>query len=63
VANSVLLGGYAAKHCPVRVHNDFSPSVPTTEWLPSPEDQLRLDAGNAFEVAVFTHLTALHPGC
>jgi hypothetical protein len=59
----VLLGGYAAKRCPVRVHNDLSPAVQTLEWVPSPEDQARLDAGRAFEAAVFTQLMALHPGC
>jgi predicted RecB family nuclease len=63
VTYPVLLGGYAAKHCPVRVHNDFSPSVPTLQWEPSPEDQLRLDAGIAFEAAVFARLRELHPGC
>ena len=57
----VLLGGYAAKQCPVRVQNDFLPLVPTLEWVPSPEDQARLDAGIAFERNVFEELTALHP--
>jgi predicted RecB family nuclease len=63
VTNPVLLGGYAAKRCPVRVHNDVSPAVQTLKWVPSPEDQVRLDAGRAFEVAVFARLTALHPSC
>ena len=63
MTNPVLLGGYAAKRCPVRVHNDVSPAVQTLEWVPSPEDQARLDAGKAFEAAVFAQLTALHPGC
>lgn len=63
MTNPVLLGGYAAKHCPVRVHNDLSPAVPTLDWMPSPEDQARLDAGKAFEVAVFAQLMALHPDC
>jgi len=63
VTHPVLLGGYAAKHCPVRVHNDFSPAVPTLQWEPSPEDQLRLDAGIAFEAAVFARLRALNPNC
>ena len=57
----VLLGGYAAKQCPVRVQNDFLPLVPTLEWVPSPEDQARLDAGIAFERNVFADLAALHP--
>ena len=63
VVESVLLGGYAAKRCPVRVHNDFSPAVQTLEWVPSQEDQARLDAGRAFEAAVFAQLTALHSDC
>lgn len=57
----VLLGGYAAKQCPVRVHNNFSPTVPTLHWKPSPEDQVRLDAGVAFESTVFERLRSLHP--
>ena len=63
MTNPVLLGGYAAKRCPVRVHNDVSPAVPTLEWVPSPEDQARLDAGKGFEATVFAQLTALHPDC
>jgi hypothetical protein len=63
VTNPVLLSGYAAKRCPVRVHNDFSPVVQTLEWVPSPEDQARLDAGKAFEAAVFARLMSLHPDC
>ena len=63
MTNPVLLGGYAAKRCPVRVHNDVSPAVQTLEWVPSPEDQARLDAGKAFEAAVFAQLMALHPDC
>ena len=57
----VLLGGYAAKQCPVRVQNDYLPLVPTFKWVPSPEDQARLDAGNAFEPSVFDELVAIHP--
>jgi predicted RecB family nuclease len=57
----ILLGGYVAKQCPVRVQNDFLPLVPTLEWLPTPEDQARLDAGIAFERRVFEHLTSLYP--
>jgi predicted RecB family nuclease len=45
------------------VHNDFSPAVQTLEWVPSPEDQARLDAGTAFEAAVFAQLKSLHPNC
>jgi len=58
----VLLGGYAAKQCPVRVQNDYLPLVPKLRWEPSPEDQARLDAGNAFEASVFEDLVAIHPG-
>lgn len=61
--NPVLLGGYAAKRCPVRVHNDLSPAVQTLQWVPSAEDQARLDVGKAFEVTLFAQLMALHPGC
>jgi predicted RecB family nuclease len=57
----VLLGAYAAKQCPVRVQNHFLPLVPIVEWVPSPEDQARLDAGIAFERNVFADLAALHP--
>lgn len=57
----ILLGGYAAKQCPVRVQNDFLPMVPRLKWVPSPEDQAQLDAGNAFEARVFEHLVAIHP--
>ncbi|OBI49810.1 hypothetical protein A5707_16380 [Mycobacterium kyorinense] len=57
----VLLGGYAAKRCPVRVQNDFLPLVPTLEWDPSPEEKARLEAGIAFEQDVFGKLNALQP--
>lgn len=57
----ILLGGYAAKQCPVRVQNDFLPLVPTLRWVPSPDDQARLDAGIAFERSIFENLTTLHP--
>lgn len=60
-AAPILLGGYAAKRCPVVVQNDFSPIVPTLQWDPSPEEKARLEAGNAFEVRIFDELAALHP--
>ncbi len=55
----VLLGGYAAKQCAVRSQNDHLPIA--RKWVPSPEDQARLDAGIAFEAEVFAQLAALHP--
>ena len=55
-----MLGGYAAKQCAVRVQNDYLPLVPRLKWDPSPEDQARLDAGNAFEASVFGKLKAVH---
>lgn len=58
----IVLGGYAAKQCPVRVQNDFLPLLPKVQWEPSPEEQARLDAGLAFERDVFENVSALHPG-
>ncbi|MGO8966913.1 hypothetical protein [Mycobacterium sp.] len=43
------------------MQNDFLPLLQTVQWVPSPEDQARLDAGIAFERAVFEHLAVLHP--
>ncbi len=57
----ILLDAYAAKRCPVRVQNNYSPLVPTLKWVPAPEIQARLDAGLAFERKVFEELSALHP--
>ncbi|MCH9703142.1 MAG: ribonuclease H-like domain-containing protein [Actinomycetia bacterium] len=57
----VLLGGYAAKRCPVRAQYDALPLVRTQE-VPSAEDQARIDAGIAFEANVFARLLALNPG-
>jgi predicted RecB family nuclease len=59
-AATVLLGGYAAKQCPVRTQHDFGPHPQT--WVPDPEDQARLDAGIAFEAEIFAALTQAHPG-
>lgn len=56
----VLLGGYAAKQCPVRIQNDFHPLQQKVPWQPTPEEQARLDAGRAFEDEVFDILTDLH---
>ncbi|BBY28141.1 hypothetical protein GCM10023114_58230 [Mycolicibacterium sediminis] len=57
----ILLGGYAAKQCPVRVQNDFLPRSPTITWEPSLKDRARLEAGSAFEVSVFKRLVAVTP--
>lgn len=57
--NPVLLGGYAAKQCPVRTQHDFGPEP--LAWVPGQEDQTRLDAGIAFETTVFATLTTAHP--
>jgi predicted RecB family nuclease len=56
---AILLGGYAAKQCPVRTQNDFGPEP--AEWIPAPEDQARLDAGIRFEAEVFADLLRRHP--
>ncbi|OBG21629.1 hypothetical protein A5768_26370 [Mycolicibacterium fortuitum] len=56
----ILLGGYAAKQCPVRTQLDFGPAP--LKWDPAPEDQARLDAGIKFEAEVFAELVGLHPG-
>lgn len=58
----VLLDGYAAKRCAVRIQNDFHPLVPKIPWQPSPEVQARLDAGNAFEGRVVELLLSLGNG-
>ena len=59
-AEPVLLGGYAAKQCPVRTHNDFTPLVPVPEWVPSAELQALFDAGRQFEAEVFAELVRIH---
>lgn len=60
-AEPILLGGYAAKQCPVRTHNDFAPLVPLVDWEPSEEVQADLDAGKQFESEVFDELLRIHP--
>jgi predicted RecB family nuclease len=57
----IILGGYAAKQCAVRTHNDYSPLVPAPDWVPPPELQADFDAGIAFEAEVFAELLRLHP--
>lgn len=58
-AEPILLGGYAAKQCPVRTFHDFGPRP--MRWEPGPEDQARLDAGIEFEAEVFAALIAANP--
>lgn len=45
---SVLLGGYPAKQCARRTHNDFDPTVPTPP-AESASVQARMAAGRVFE--------------
>ena len=56
----IMLGGYAAKCCPVRTHNDFAPLVPVPELEPSAELQADFDAGIGFEGEVFSELLRIH---
>ena len=56
-----LLHGYAAKQCPVLIHNNFSPSVLTLQEVRSEEQQATVDAGNAFEAEIFADLLKIHP--
>ena len=56
-----LLNGYAAKQCPVRIHNNFSPTVRTLKEVRSEEQQATVDAGNAFEAEIFVDLLKIHP--
>ena len=57
----ILLGGYAAKQCPMRTHNDFAPMVPTLVWVPADDVQAGLDAGTDFEAEMFAVLLRMHP--
>lgn len=58
---TVLLGGYAAKQCPVRTQIEFHPLIDKVarEW--TAEEEARFEIGRAFEDAVFTQLLTLHP--
>ena len=58
----ILLGGYAAKQCPVRTHNHFAPLVPDPEWVPPPELEDLFVAGRRFETEVFAELLRVHRG-
>ena len=57
----VLLGGYAAKQCPVRTQIEFHPLIEKVarEW--TPEELARFEMGQAFEDEVFALLCELHP--
>ena len=57
----ILLGGYAAKQCPMRTHNDFAPVVPDPEWVTPAELQALFDAGQQYEAEVFAELIRIHP--
>lgn len=60
IPSGLILGGYAAKRCPVRVVLD---KIPPAE-APIAESVLarrRMDEGNAFEERVFAQLRGSHP--
>ena len=60
VQQPILLGGYAAKQCRVRVQNDFLPLVQTLKWI-SAKIRLACDARIAFERIVFDEARCKHP--
>jgi predicted RecB family nuclease len=57
----VLLGGYAAKQCPVRTHNNYAPTVPAPDWVVPAELQELFEAGRHFEAEVFAELIRIDP--
>lgn len=57
----ILLTGYAAKRCARRIHNEWDPSIEQVAWEVPPELQMRFDAGNRFEEAVFIALKTALP--
>ena len=57
----IVLGGYAAKQCPVRTHNNYAPTVPDPEWVAPAELQDLFDAGRQYEAGVFAELISIHP--
>lgn len=61
VERPVLLGGYAAKQCPVRTQIEFHPLIDKVapEW--TVEEEARFEAGRMFEDGVFEQLRAFHP--
>ncbi len=50
-----VLGGYPAKRCARRTHNEFAPGAPVDLQV-SPEVQARLDAGSVFETLMFDEI-------
>ncbi|HNA98994.1 MAG TPA: hypothetical protein PLC19_05945, partial [Marmoricola sp.] len=56
-----LLNAHAARRCARRTHNDFDNTIPRAPWEPEPALQTILDAGVAFEEAVFARLRELFP--
>ncbi|MBC9958406.1 TM0106 family RecB-like putative nuclease [Yimella sp. cx-51] len=61
VSKPVMLGAYPAIRCPVRTHYRFDPSVVAVSVPNSPELQQIIDAGNAFEEALFEYVLAAAP--
>jgi predicted RecB family nuclease len=57
----IVLDGYAAKRCPVRIHNNFAPLVLTLNEVRSEEQQAIIDAGNTFEAEIIADLLKIHP--
>lgn len=56
----VLLGGYAAKSCARKTHNEYDRTLTRPPQPPTPPDLQRLfDLGNAHELAVFATWIAL----
>lgn len=58
VTRELLLTGHDAKRCARRIHNEWDPSVEQVRWEVPPELQMRFDAGNLFEEAIFADLKA-----
>lgn len=57
---SPLLGGYAAKQCARRLHNDYDPTIDNAQKVPETQaQQMRMEEGNDFEAAVERRLKAL----
>lgn len=55
VLRPIVLGGYAAKSCARKTHNDYDPTLTRPPEPETPPELQRLfDMGNAFEAAVFS---------